>query len=134
MEVVPEVKPDQHDWCRHADPTASCGACKIYQSRPDPCRTFHCMWLLDDRIKDHWFPARAKIVINAIAGPPKTVAFIVDPAYPNRWREEPWFSDIKAMARAGIEGRLEQKWTTLVMIKDQRIPVIGTSRLLRAAG
>ena len=62
------------------------------------------------------------------------MAFIVDPAYPTRWREEPWFSDIKYMAKAGIEGRLDQKWTTLVMIKGQRIPIIGTERLVRAAG
>lgn len=134
MEVVPEVKPDHHDWCRHAAPGNACGGCKIYEQRPDPCRAFRCMWLLDDRVKDHWFPARAKIVINAIPGPPKTVAFIVDPAYPGRWREEPWFSDIKAIARAGIDGTIGEKWTTIVTIKDQRIPVIGSSRLLRAAG
>lgn len=126
---VPEVKP-RHDWCQHADPGHGC---KIYRTRPEPCRAFHCEWLRDTHIAEYWFPAKSKIVINAIIeNGKKYVSFIVDPAYPNRWREEPYFSDIKAIARAGIESRLGEKWTTLVVIKDEKIPIIGTAKLLRA--
>ena len=93
------------------------------------------MWLLDQRLPDHWFPAKSKIVVNAmIENGTSYVAFVVDPTYPNRWREEPWFSDIKHMAQAGIDGRGGEKWTTIVMIKGERIPIIGRERLLRAAG
>ena len=128
---VPDVKP-RHDWCQHADPGHGC---KIYSHRPEPCKSFHCMWLIDTRIGDYWYPAKSKIVINAmIEEGRKYTVFIVDPAYPNRWREEPYFNDIKTIARAGIEGRLGEKWTTLVLIKDQRIPIIGSAALLRAAG
>lgn len=130
LDVQPP-KPD-HEWCSHASP--GCG-CIIYDSRPESCRVFHCMWLVDTRIKDHWFPAKSKIVIHTYADHgSKYIAFIVDPAYPLRWREEPWFSDIKHMAKRGIEGVLGEKWTTVVQIANQRIPIIGSERLLRAAG
>lgn len=90
------------------------------------------MWLIDERIPEYWFPKRSRIVINTMTeNGTDYVAFVVDPDYPLRWREEPWLSDIKTMARAGLEGRLGKKWTTIVLIKDERIPIIGTTRLLR---
>lgn len=130
---VPEVKP-RHDWCQHARPGA--GGCAIYRTRPEICRGFHCQWLSNSRIPDYWFPAKSKIVINATISPDtgkKYISFIVDPAYPNRWREEPYFSNIKHIAKAGLDGRLGEKWATLVVIKDEKIPIIDTPRLLRGA-
>ncbi len=126
---VPEVKPD-HEWCRHARPGKGCA---IYQDRPEPCRTFNCMWLLGVTIPDYWYPKHSKIVVNSLTEKGVSyVAFVVDPTYPNRWREEPWFSDIKEMARIGIAGKLGKKWTTVVVIKGQKIPIVATERLLRA--
>lgn len=128
---VPEVKKD-HEWCPHADP--GCG-CIIYENRPERCRDFQCQWLYDVRHPDYWFPAKSKIIIDArVEDGKKYISFVVDPAYPNRWREEPYFSDIKHIASAGIDGRMGEKWTTLVRIKDEKIPIIGSARLLRAAG
>ena len=130
---VPEVK-KEHEWCPHADPGGK--GCTIYLQRPERCRDFHCMWLLSPtQFPEYWFPAKAKIVVNTlIEHGASYVAFIVDPAYPNRWREKPYFSDIKAIAAAGIKGRLGKKWTTVISIKGEKIPVIGSERLLRAAG
>lgn len=129
---VPDVKP-KHEWCQHARP--GCGGCAIYATRPEACRSFHCMWLIDERFPDYWYPAKSKIVINAIEHEGTShVAFVVDPAYPNRWREEPYFSDIKKLAAHGLDGKYGKKWNTIVMIKDERIPIIGSARLLRAAG
>jgi hypothetical protein len=122
-------KPNKNNWCTHAAHGVNgdaCGGCKIYGSRPEPCREFHCMWLIDARIPDYWFPARSKIVISSHLKESKAyIAFVVDPAYPNRWREEPWFNDIKTMARAGIKGLLGQKWTSVVLIGDERIPILA---------
>jgi hypothetical protein len=129
---VPEVKQD-HEWCPHALPGK--GGCAIYRRRPEACRTFNCMWLIDNKFPDYWYPLKSKIVINALnENGASYVAFVVDPAYPNRWREEPYFDDIKTIAKAGLEGRLGKKWTTLVLIGDRRIPIIDKPRLLRAAG
>lgn len=132
--AVPDfpAKPDAHDWCQHAIkaglPTpggGSCGGCAIYIRRPDACRDFNCLWLLDARIPDYWFPAKSKIVIDPkLDGDAAYIAFVVDPAYPQRWREEPWFSDLKKLAKAGLDGRLGQKWTTVVLIGDDRIPIL----------
>jgi hypothetical protein len=115
-----EGKPNQHDWCRHA-----CNkGCAIYDRRPDECRDFNCLWLIDERIPDYWHPVHSKIVINPkLDGNDAYVAFIVDPAYPNRWREKPWIDDIKTLARAGIEGRSGQKWCSFILIKDERIAI-----------
>jgi hypothetical protein len=128
---VPEVKKD-HEWCPHAKPGH--GGCAIYADRPERCRAFNCMWLIDGRIPDYWYPRHARIVINAFTEDGVSyVAFVVDPAYPRRWQLEPWLSDIKALARAGLEGKGGKKWTTFVLLKDQRIPIIGSPTLLRAA-
>jgi len=84
------------------------------------------MYLISEQIPDYWHPRLSKIIINPkldnTAG--AFVAFVVDWAFPNRWREEPWISDIKKMAIAGLNGRHGSKWTTIVMVKDQKI-VIG---------
>lgn len=128
---VPEVKKD-HEWCPHVKLGYGCS---IYRQRPERCRDFHCMWLIDERIPDYWYPKTSKIVINTTTEDGvEYVAFVVDPSYPTRWREEPYLSDIKAMAKAGIEGKIGKKWTTIVVIKDEKIPVVATPRLLRAAG
>ena len=90
------------------------------------------MWLLDERLPDYWKPNKSKIVVNAmIENGTHYVAFVVDPQYPGRWREQPWFSDIKTIAQRGIDGFLGETWTTIVMIKDERIPIIGTASLVR---
>jgi hypothetical protein len=122
--AVPDFdgKPDQHDWCRYA---CSKG-CAIYKDRPQECRDFHCMYLVSEQIPDYWYPKLSKIVINPKLDDSEGafVSFVVDPSYPTRWREEPWISDIKKMALAGIEGRHGSRWTTVVMIRDKSI-VIG---------
>jgi hypothetical protein len=83
------------------------------------------MWLISDQIPDYWYPKLSKIVINPKLTGDKGafVSFVVDPSYPERWRQEPWFSDIKTMALAGIEGRHGSRWVTVVMVRDQKIVV-----------
>lgn len=119
---VPEVKPD-HEWCPHCRPGKQ--GCLIYVNRPQRCRDFHCQWLIDQRFGEAWYPLRSKIIIDHRLDGEKTyVYFVVDPTVPGRWREEPWFSDIKSVARTGIEGRLGAHWITLVLVGEERI-VIG---------
>lgn len=115
--AVPEVK-QRHAWCPHARPGKGC---TIYAGRPQRCQEFNCLWLMNGSLKDYWFPARAKIVI-AVRSDPPSLAFIVDPAYPRRWREQPYLADIKTLARAGIDGT--PHYRTVVMIADQTIPIV----------
>jgi hypothetical protein len=128
---VPEVKAD-HAWCRHARPGKGCA---IYQARPGVCRSFNCGWLVGEDFPDYWYPKYSKIVINSLTeNGTAYIAFVVDPAYPTRWREEPYFSDIKKTAQYGLDGTMGSKFTTLVVLKDEKIPIIASERLLRAAG
>lgn len=121
---VPEVKKD-FEWCPHCQVKRAGGACSIYETRPVRCRDFNCQWLVDKRFPDYWFPKEAKIVVDhRVDGMRAYVYFVVDPKTPGRWREEPYFSDIKQIARLGIAGLRGVKWTTLVLIKDERIPIL----------
>jgi uncharacterized protein len=108
---VPGVK-ENHTWCPHC----TRHSCAIYTTRPQLCHDFNCEWVRDLQFADYWYPKHAKIVIST--ADKGLVLFIVDPAYPTRWREEPWFSDIKQVAKVG----LAQGYKTIVSIKDSRIP------------
>jgi len=91
------------------------------------------MWLLDEKLPDYWKPEKSKIVVNAlIENGISYVAFVVDLNCPTRWREKPWIDDIRKIAKAGLEGRLGEKWTTIISIGGEKIPIIGSERLLRA--
>lgn len=120
---VPEVKAE-HEWCPHAKPGK--GGCAIYPDRPDRCRAFSCRWLIDDRFPDYWYPLKSKIVVHTVVKPNdiSCVVFVVDPNYPNRWREEPYFSDIKKTAELGLSGKLGEKFATLIVLKNEQIPII----------
>jgi hypothetical protein len=94
------------------------------------------MWLIDPRFADYWFPKTSKIVVDVKLHPghPGVVSFIVDPAWPNRWRQEPWLADIKALAKAGMEGRHGVRWSTVIMIGTEKIPIVREKAIRRAAG
>ena len=113
---VPEVKPERHSWCPHADPGRGC---KIYEKRPLPCQQFVCLWLIDEKLGEHWYPAKSKILIDYRDN---VLCFVVDPAYPRRWLEQPWLDDIKTLAR---HGHKTGKWSTAVLVKGDRIPVLA---------
>jgi hypothetical protein len=117
---VPGIKPD-HAWCPHVRDNKH--GCKIYKDRPQPCMDFRCAWLMDETFKDYWQPNKCKIVIDVKLEPQRIVLFVVDPDYPLRWRDEPWFSEIKTMAKAGITGRYGRRWVTIVKIKDEEIVI-----------
>lgn len=121
--AVPDVTP-ANAWCTHCAPGH--GGCRIYGTRPEPCREFACMWLIDAKFADYWYPRHSRIVIDMKlqVGRPGVLSFIVDPAYPKRWTHEPWFSDIKALAKAGMEGRGGVRWSTVIMIGDEKIPIV----------
>ena len=45
--------------CVNCTPGFGCG---IYESRPQPCRNFHCLWLSLDGLDDSWRPDNSKIM------------------------------------------------------------------------
>ena len=101
---VPEINKPELVWCKHCKPGKAEG-CRIYADRPQVCADFACAWLTDTGLGDEWKPDRSKIVIRMTdEGGGITYQYMIDPAYPNRWREEPFYSQIKHVAFAGING------------------------------
>jgi hypothetical protein len=126
IKVEPLNKP-RGEWCKHCVPGKGCG---IYADRPEACKLWMCEWLVNQRFGEEWFPARSKIVawwtIEQEAG--EVVKFIVDPAYPNRWREEPWHSQIRQIAGKGIQpGGL--RWQVRVEVGSRAWIVLPTKEV-----
>lgn len=81
-------------WCRHCDPSKGC---KIYDVRPDECRTFYCGYLTQEKIAEHWQPASSKMVLT-YEHDSERIVIHVDPTRAFAWREEPYYSEIKEWA------------------------------------
>jgi hypothetical protein len=81
-------------WCPHCDIGK---ACRIYDTRPQECRTFHCFWLADGGMGDHWRPDRSKIVVTA-GWDGNGVEVRCDPGHPGAWRKEPYHSELMQLA------------------------------------
>ncbi|MEM9302400.1 MAG: hypothetical protein AAGE01_09840 [Pseudomonadota bacterium] len=54
-------------WCQHCKPGAGC---TIYESRPDPCREFECLWLVDSAglLPEEARPDRSKLMFDIQQG------------------------------------------------------------------
>jgi hypothetical protein len=88
---VNEIGKPKRQWCVHSRKGAGCG---IYESRPASCAQFVCLWLADAKMDDKWRPDRAKFMMWG----QQQLIIDVDPAYPDAWRREPYYSKIKLAA------------------------------------
>lgn len=118
---VPEINKPKHNWCQHCRPGN--GGCTIYDQRPGICRSYACQWLMYPLVfGDEWFPPKAKIVADFHFEDNGAIIarFHVDPRFPNRWREEPYYSKIRRFALAGLRGELDgRQFQTIVSIKGK---------------
>lgn len=96
--AVHEIDKPPGIWCTHC-PTKR--TCEIYERRPQECRDFNCGWLTSTAIGEEWNPRRSRIVLAAQLDGQRLVAS-VHPDRPNAWRREPYYSQLKAWARAAI--------------------------------
>jgi hypothetical protein len=47
------------------------------------------------------------------------IEFNVDERYPNRWREEPYYSQIKALSAIGLAQPEDEKFSVRVVVGDK---------------
>jgi hypothetical protein len=87
-------------WCSHC--TVGRDGCKIYDTRPGSCRSFHCTWLIDPKLRAEWRPSTAKMVLQYYH-PARRLAVHVDPEFPSAWRSEPYYRQLKAWTCAAID-------------------------------
>jgi hypothetical protein len=122
FDIPPLAKPAGR-WCVHCKPGSGCGA---YEARPQHCRSFHCLWMLQDWLGPEWKPDRAKMVLTI---DPVTNFMLVqlDPGQPGAWRREPYYAQLKAFAAASLpKGRfvvvfLNRSGT--VVLPDRDVPL-----------
>jgi hypothetical protein len=77
--------------------------CNIYLTRPQSCREFNCLYLLDETLGPHWRPADAHMVLTHYQA--SRLCVHVDPAHPDVWRKEPYYADLRRWARVAAQSR-----------------------------
>jgi hypothetical protein len=96
---VPEIDKPRGTWCPHCLRGKGCG---IYADRPGGCRTFFCGWLTNPRFGPEWKPDRSKIVIT-VGRDGNGFDFQCDPGFPQAWRKEPYYGQIKSLAAIAVK-------------------------------
>lgn len=111
--AVAELDKPQDVRCSHCTPGKGCG---IHDTRPTVCRKFYCGWLLNTALGDDWRPDRAKFVLMRKRDTGR-LFIACDPAAPDAWRREPYYSTIKSfLTQAGTERQAERKVERQVII------------------
>jgi Fe-S-cluster containining protein len=99
--IAPLQKP-QNVLCQHAVRGAGC---TIYENRPEVCRTFNCHWKQVDYLGEEWRPDRCHFYMQQPND--KILVVLVDPAYPDAWRREPFYGQMKSWALAVLHDEAE---------------------------
>jgi Fe-S-cluster containining protein len=99
--------------------------CTIYETRPQRCRSFFCHWRLEPSLDESWKPEVCGFVLHDPV--PFAMLASVDPDRPDSWRQEPYYSQLRAWARDLAEGqhlagvRIGEK--TLLLLKDREVEI-----------
>lgn len=97
-------------WCRHFQKSAGCS---IHGAAPAECQRFQCYWSMSAVLGDDWRPDRCKLLIwSNVEG---RIIVEVDPAFPNAWRREPYYAQLKAWSNRHRPLPVE----VLVRVKDR---------------
>lgn len=100
---IDELDKPENSWCPHYRQGGGCG---IYRDRPAECASFVCGWLANPALDDRWKPSTARFFLWQQAGARRMIVE-VDPAFPQAWRREPYYSALKTWARRDRPGAAE---------------------------
>jgi Fe-S-cluster containining protein len=116
---VESIGKDAGVWCAHC---TSRHGCAIYDSRPEECRNFICAWLQSPALDERWKPSACKFVVSPEHGGMK-LKVAVDPARPDAWRKEPFYSYFKNWIRESASRGAE-----LIVVIGKRAIVVLPDR------
>lgn len=120
-----ETESEAGQWCRHCKPGKGC---TIYETRPDRCRGFFCMWMTQSGLGPEWKPEKSKLVLS-IELDGQRIAAHVDPSVPGAWRRSPYYEDLKRWSAEGLQvQRQVSVWIgqhCIVILPDKEID-LGT--------
>jgi len=85
---IEEIDKARHVMCGHFRKGAGC---TTYETRPQACRQFVCLWLADPNMDAAWRPDKSKFVMWGA----EQLMIDVDPAQPDAWKREPYYSKLK---------------------------------------
>jgi hypothetical protein len=115
--AIEELAKPAGQWCRHCKPGRFC---QIYDGRPAECRSFNCLWLIDERFGPHWRPDRSKLVLTTSED---GIEVRCDPGFPDAWRKEPFHGEIRTLAACG-----EAHDVTVLVIIGERMILLASDR------
>lgn len=118
---VPAVQSVAGQWCRHTLAGRGCG---IHASRPDHCRSFHCLWMTEEWLGPEWKPDRAKMVLS-LDPESRSMNVQIDPGQANAWKREPYYGQLKRWAAASLPLKrhvlIHVNKTTTVVLPDRDV-------------
>jgi hypothetical protein len=115
--AIEELAKPVNAWCPHCKPGRGC---LIYASRPVECRSFACVWLVNDLLEEHWKPSRSKLVLTTSED---GLEVRCDPGFPDAWHKQPFRSELREWAISG-----EPLDMTVVVIVGQRMILVTPER------
>lgn len=92
---ITELEKPEGQWCIHCSTRKSCDA---YDTRPQPCRTYYCYYMLSDNLGEEWRPTKSRMIVSPKHGG-KVASILVDTDRPDAWRKEPYFSTLQRWSR-----------------------------------
>jgi hypothetical protein len=115
--AIEQLAKPENAWCAHCKPGRGC---LVYSERPGECRTFSCLWLVNELLDQHWKPNKAKFVLTTSDD---GIEVRCDPGFPDAWRRPPFGREIRKWAIAG-----ETHDVTVVIITGQRMILVTPER------
>lgn len=98
---VRELEKPALKWCEHCD-VGSSHACKIYESRPQSCRDFQCLWLTAPQTPEAMWPKRSGVVVW-VTHDAKRVIALTRPHQPTAWRNPAVLTTLRNLAKGGMD-------------------------------
>lgn len=93
LPTIPALEKPEGQWCRNCSTRKTCDA---YETRPEPCRDFFCLFMRNANLDEAWRPTNARFLITTKPSDGgEMMVVMVDPARPDAWRREPYFSNLR---------------------------------------
>ena len=109
--TIRELNKPAGRWCVHAERGRGC---KIYGSHPATCKGFYCDWRADPTLGPEWKPDKAHFILSVDLSFHPAVTVTPDPAMPDAWKREPYYSATK-------------RWATRFVRENKKILVVHCS-------
>jgi len=96
--LIKELDKPAGQWCPHCDIG---NGCTIYDSRPAPCRSFTCLWLMNPEVPGELRPDKVRAFLSATTDG-KNLAVHVDPGQPDAYKKGDLQKFLAKVTAAGI--------------------------------